>query len=622
MNITAFRIQSAGRWFPLLLAILALAASVPAWRLPLSGGDDQVQRARLMERHPIKDRGHLLDTHRFGPATSGLFEWFHPGVTRGAMEGGALPWWTDEAAKQWFWRPLSAATHWLDYRLWPSRALPMHIHSALWFCGFVMAAWFLYRGVGAAGVTAGVAAVLLTVRPENWQALSWVAARNALVAALFVVLTMWCHHRRVSGGSSGWAVAALCAFAAGLLGGEAALAAMGYLVSYTLFMDARPWRARLASLAPFAVVAAAWRAAYGLMGFGVAASGLYIDPVAEPWRFLANLVEWGPILGLDVFSVSLTGRYALLAPGVKPWAWGMAVLALVALWAAFRPLLRRDRSARFWMLGVILAIPLACLSTSPDARNTLYAALGAAPLVAALVVGVMGKHDWLPASGIRRMALQEAAIVLIGLQVLLPLLGHGKRWRGLLRPLPEPVAVAPELKASRGEELVIVNAPDAMTYTYLCFALARESCELPLRIRALSSALGDVAVHRTGTNEVTVVSLSGPLCPARPRPEDLPSGAPWIHGQYKAVLYGSAFREETAGFRVGDGVALPGMAVRVDRVDDRRLPWKATFSFDRALEDARYRWVFWDAARGRYAVFTVPRVGETLRLAGPLRGAR
>ncbi len=408
----------------------------------------------------------------------------------------------------------------------------------------------------------------------------------------------------------------------GCLGGEATLAALGYLASYALFLDKRSWRARLASLVPFAVVVVGWRAAYRLMGFGVAASGLYIDPAAEPLRFLANLLEWGPVMALDIFSLPLLGRYVVLAPGLKPWAWGVAVLGLVALWAVFRPLLRRDRSARFWMAGVILAIPLACLSTVPGPRNTLYAALGAAPLVAALVVGVVGKHDWLPARGAGRMVLQEAVIVLIGLRALIPLLGHGKRWRGLLRPLPEPVAVAPELKASSGEELIVVNAPDAMVYSYLPYTLARESSELPFRIRALFSAMGDVAVHRTGTNELTVISLAGPLCPARPRPADLPAGAPWIHEQYKVALIASAFRMETAGFRAGERVALPGMTAVVNRVDDRGLPREATFAFERGLEDARYRWVFWDAVRGRYAAFTVPRLGWSLRLAGPLRGAR
>jgi hypothetical protein len=60
------------------------------------------------------------------------------------------------------------------------------------------------------------------------------------------------------------------------------------------------------------------------------------------------------------------------------------------------------------------------------------------------------------------------------------------------------------------------------------------------------------------------------------------------------------------------------MTVVVDRVDDRGHPTEATFQFEVSLDDVRHRWVFWDSAAGRYAPFTPPRLGEELRILGPL----
>ncbi len=59
------------------------------------------------------------------------------------------------------------------------------------------------------------------------------------------------------------------------------------------------------------------------------------------------------------------------------------------------------------------------------------------------------------------------------------------------------------------------------------------------------------------------------------------------------------------------------MTVDVNRVNARGLPSEATFTFERSLDDARYRWVFWNGAHGRYAPFTPPRLGEERPLPGP-----
>jgi hypothetical protein len=97
----------------------------------------------------------------------------------------------------------------------------------------------------------------------------------------------------------------------------------------------------------------------------------------------------------------------------------------------------------------------------------------------------------------------------------------------------------------------------------------------------------------------------------------LPPGSPWRHDLFKIRLICTAFRAEALRFEPGDHTALPGMRVVIDRVDDRGHPTAATFRFACSLDDARFRWVFWDSAAGRYTTFTPPRLGEERRIPGP-----
>lgn len=608
------------RLLPVTLTALALALSAPAWRAPFSG-DDLVQAGKLLPDHPVKQHGYFPQAHRFGRATMSLFDWFGPGLTRRAVDHGVLPWWTAEGAQQSFWRPLSAATHWLDYRLWTSRALPMHVHNALWFAALLLAAWALYRGLAGRAWEAGLAALVLALNQENWQPLVWIAARNSFITAFFVAIVLLLHHRNAQTGSRACGVGAWAAVAAGLLAGEGAVTATAYLVSYSVFIDPRPWKTRVLGLVPFALVVVVWRAAYQALGFGVASSGLYVDPGTDPWRYLLNLLEWGPILLLDVFAAPILGKYASLAPQLRPLARGAGMVALVVLIAGLVPLLRRQRTARFWALGCVLALVPACATTVPDDRITLYAMLGFAPLAASFMAGVLDSASWVPRAPGLRLYAQAAAILLAGFHLVLPLPGHARRLSYLLRPAAGPASVPAALRSAPDQDLVFVNTPDVMYLSYLPYFLVRDGASLPARMRVLSSALGDVTLRRPADNALSLTASCGPLIPVRPRVDGLPAGAPLRHPLYTGMAVATAFRPDGVPFAPGEPIALPGMSVVVDRLDANGTPAEATFMFEHSLDDARYRWVYWDSAQQRYAPFTPPRIGQSRRLAGPLPSA-
>ena len=61
------------------------------------------------------------------------------------IEKGILPWWTNPHLRVAFWRPLSALTHWLDFKLYPDTPWLMHIHNILWYGLLCMLVLFFYR---------------------------------------------------------------------------------------------------------------------------------------------------------------------------------------------------------------------------------------------------------------------------------------------------------------------------------------------------------------------------------------------------------------------------------------------------------------------------------------------
>lgn len=605
------------RSLPVFLLITAMVLCLPALRGGWSA-DDYIHSAMLNPHHPIKGKGFYQGADQLSRAVTTLFVWFRGDLAGRGIDYGPLPWWTHPEAQQSFFRPISAATHWLDAQLWPSSPAAMHWHSAFWFGALALVVAAAYRDMIGPSWIAGLAALLFAINQEGYQATAWIAARNSVLAVFFVALTVWSYHLHVQRRSWGWGIAALGGLGAGLLSGEAAVASILYLLVYGLIWDKRPWTLRIVSLMPPLVLTVLWRVTYQTLGYGAKFSGLYVDPGEDPLRYLLNLLEWAPWIWLTVSTLPVLDLYASLSPAVKPLAWLAGVLSFAAMALAFLPLLRAERKARFWAIGMVLAVIPACATTVPAGRSTLGVMLGFAPLAVLFAVGVVRMESWVPRHGIGKRGCQLVAVMLFICHLLWPLAGHAKRL-GLsagssCRP---PALVNPALYGPM-REMVVVTSPDALALSYVPFLLAGQGMELPSRMRTLTSSFGPVTLTRSASNSVTIVSTEFPLIPAELRRMDnLPVGV-LRHPRYHSWLLSTAFRADALGFSAGEHVAIPGMTVTVQRVNERGLPLAVTFVFEYALEDPRYNWVYWDAVQGEYVPFSLPGIGASCLLAGPL----
>jgi len=636
------------RWWPAVLASTAIVVSLPALQTGLLN-DDYYHRALFAGPSESRDRlartGLLPDeTGRLSTALSHQFATVDsPGSLKQLKAYGALPWWTSDNLRVAFWRPLASFTHWLDYRLFPNSIALMHLHSILWYAAVVYAVSILYRRMGelrletgstnapscppglrsgAALVSprtlvrgrspqwvAGLAALMYLLADSSYFPTMWLANRNALIALFFGILTLLLHNRhRTEGGRLSLAGAAACLLLS-LLAAEAGVATLAYLFAYEIVLRRDRWTRRLGALAPYVAVTLGWRLVYNILGYGASGGGFYIDPVREPLRYALAVLDRLPFLPAGQWT-TLPPEFCVMLSGVsKRVLWAVLLSLTVALPLAVWPLLRANRRGLFWLVGMYASAVPIC-ATVPMSRALVFVAVGAFGQIAELVGDWRLIARWRPTLRWRR-------VLVMGL-VLAALATHVS-WAAVRRVLSPSVTARLERRMDktmalrllwwwRGEDLVLVCAPNPAASLYDPFRNAYHGRLLPGAVRTLAPAFGPLEVVRTQPQRLVVRALSQSLL-------DSPSYA-GLHFVFFYRALGDV-RSADQPMQAGQRIVLPRMTVEVMRVDERGLPVEAAFDFPTALEDPSLQWIYWDWRRRDWAVFPVPKLGETVPLAGP-----
>ena len=586
----------AGPRLPLHLALVAVVLCLPA----LGGGwqlDDYFHRVVL--RGDV-ETGHspleLFSVMRHGPEI--LHEY---------IDLGLFPWWTSENLRLAFFRYLSAATHWLDYRLWPDSAVLQHAHSLLWLGAVVAAAALVYRRVHGATWVAGLAALLYAVDEAHGAPAGWLANRNALVATFFGLLCLLAHERwRRGGGGARSAALAAVFFALALAGGEMGLGAFAYLVAFAVFLDPGGPRQRLISLAPCGAVLLGWAALYRGWGFGAAGSGLYVDPAGQPLEFAARLVERAPYY-LAGQLTPLPAELGVLVPAGSAAGYRWLVLGMLLLMAVIlAPVVARRCEARFWALGMLLAVVPLC-ATFPSNRVLFFVGLGGMGLVAQWFEirwpQIQGGQIRVPPTeegeghrgpGGWRWPIRLAAVGLVATHlVLAPLLlpFNTQSFVQFGEPITRAILSLPEAAVLDGRELVVVNAPEYLSYVSQAGSiLLLNGHPMPHRIRGL--AIGPSAVTARRIDERTL---------------DLSMAGGFLSGPL-----GSLFHDSLAPFAVGESFVVPGMTATILEQTPAGAPRTVRFRFPEALEVPDRSWV--QFVDGRFLPFEPPPVGGAVEL--------
>jgi hypothetical protein len=575
LNVRARLKEKLASWWSVVgVAVLAALLTSPSLRTGLVF--DDYFFAVVLRKLPLTlPQKRPLDLYRFADGD--------PKTARALMDTGTFAWTSDPSVRNAFLRPLSALTHVLDYAVWPRCATAMHAQSILWLALAVAGAALVYRRLLGATWIAGLAALLYAVDDAHGATVSWLANRNALVAAALGFPVLWLHDRwRKDGWRLGaWLAPALLAI--DLLAGEAAIAVAAYLAAYAIHLERGAWKQRASTLAPYALVVVAWRVVYAAFGFGVVGSDLYLDPAHEPLLFLAAFPRRYPALLLGQLALPKPDSaeiYALISPSLTlaMTVFAFVVLALLAL--AFANLWKRDAVARFFATGLLLAaVPIA--ATAPGDRLLLFVGLGAMGLIAQLIASATTPRE------------RAAATFFVALHLVLAPVLLARKSKALEGPTPQDLVdrAIPTDPGVATKTVVIVNPPnDGFAGAVVATRLVRGE---PGPRYVLPLAGGTTAL------EVTRVDARS----LRVRPDD----------GFLQFTFDRNWRRLDRPLLPGSTVELSAMTVTVlDATDDLR-PQTALFRFNAPLEDSSFVWRRWN--HGAYAPWTPPAIGETVHLA-------
>jgi hypothetical protein len=499
------------------------------------------------------------------------------------MDAGAgLAWWTFEGAKGAFLRPLASLTHALDAWLWPSTPALMYAHSLLWLALVLVLATRTYvHTIGHAWVV-GVATALFALDAAHAQTAGWIANRNALIAGAFGMLALLAHHRHRMGGERWAAVVSPLALLAGLLAGEIAIGAVGYLVAHALFVDRGAPRRRVLALAPHVVVVVAWRAVYSGLGYGTFGLGTYLDPSNAPMAFAAELPRRWTVLAASQLAGPPADLFALVPSGSRlPLVILAGMVVILFAWLAW-PTLRARRKARFFATGAALSAVPMC-ATWPSTRLLLFVGFGAMGLLALVARDVLSS-----AAGASLAARTRVVMVCVPL-------GLGL----VLAPIQTPVRVtlmssvgAAVERASAslpdhvgGRTVVIAHVPSSIHASYVQVIRAVRGEPRPARVHWLAATPEDVAVERLDAHTLRLRPVGG----------------------FLPNLIERHYRDAAHPMRPGHRVRLSEMTVHVVEVTGDGRPAICDFRFERPLESSEYD--LWRWQDDRLVPLELPPVG-------------
>jgi hypothetical protein len=555
-------LSRAGR-YPLWIAALAIVLALPA----LGAGwlmDDYYHRAVMMPGSPFAD---LL-----GPPRE-MFRFFRgdPARTIREMDLGIFPWWTDPTLKAEFLQALTVFTHRLDYALWPESPVLMHAHSLLWLGAAVAAVAVYYRRMLGPTWVAALAAILYAFDDAHGPVVGFIANRNSLVAATFGVCSLIAYDRWRRDESRLAAFGAPLLLLAALFSKEEGIGTVAYLAAYALCLDPKGiWRGCLA-LTPTVMTVVVWRTLRDQWGYGVRNVGLYVDPITDPGPFLAALVERVPLLLLGLWGPVPAETAVVLSKREASAFWWLAVCVLVVLTLVLFPLLRRDRLARFWGLGMVFAVIPVSATLAMD-RLLTFAGIGAFGLLSQFFETLWGEPALRsptarPGSVTRGIGLVLIAVHLVWSPLsLLYRSGNplGAGW------VDERMYVQTSLGHSVGEKtLVVVNAPSAAHAGYTLFQRALRGEAAPRHIRVLAPAVPSVSIKRLDASTLEITPSRG----------------------YLGWVLDRVFRCERRPLSLGEEVKLTGMTARVTALSSDGRPATVTFRFDEPLESESFVWL-------------------------------
>ena len=605
---TEIKVFMAHPLFPLVVAFLAALIAFPSIR---SGWfmDDIWHRVSYASPSTLDENERAL-FNMLGPMRAYTFL---DGSTERAqllMDKGLLPWWANPETRINFWRPLSALALQLDYTLFPEQPEFMHVQSILCFVILGILVSFYFRDIFGLNWLAGLAAVLYVVDDAHAIPVTWLANRHAVITAVFGVASIILYHRWYIQKRLGLILISCAFFILALFSSEIGLVAFAYILSYAVFINKDSIPARIKSVLPYIVLILAWRVLYSALGYGASGIETYIDPLHSPFQFAVETLVRLPILMVGILGWPPAEVYLILSPQAI-YLYSTIAWALIISFAFFtRQFWMRSRIALFWLGGMICAIIPLC-AAMPGSRNLGLACIGAMGFMVELF------KNYLSSKSLSRVKKAFGKILFVSLGVLyllvapMSFLGTSAMLGALNTNSLTDFGNIPQI-AER--DVILVNAPGSYVVSFLLPDRVFQAGSLPKHLRILSPGFTPLEIKRLDLYTLVVRPEGGYYM--SPGPIEfgnaiLSDPASFIYFLRRIERFP---QDGTQSVIMNSEIRLTNVTIKNTDVTPDGRPAEAEFRFAYPLEDQMFKWLIWNASESSYQDFTLPQVGEIVKI--------
>lgn len=591
------------RRLPLFAMLLGILVGIPTLWTKWGPSDDVIQRSIILNS-PLST------------VLTRLFVFLDPAINSLRMDAGSYPWWTYEPARIIFFRPIAAFSLWLDYQIWPDVRFLMHLHSLILYGVLCLLTAQLFRRFLGNTPQAGLATILFSLSTAHIGCVVSLAARNLILTTIFGLLVLVFHDRwQREQWKLGFLLSIICLLLS-LLSAETGVATLTYLLAYVLFISQLPWRKRIISLLPYAVVTFAWLAAYHFSGFGAFGSGFYLSPLQDPIRFTIAVIERVPFILIGQWILPDPVVYTVVSDGARVVLWILSVGLLVFVGFLLAPLVKRNRAARLWFLGMLLAVIPVCAVSPASGRHLTFISLGAFGLMGQFITGVVKRSRW-TRKGIhwRRAAMGMCLSFLFLHGFIYPVAGSAVR--PILGSFAEETIKIDTGREIENTDVILVNPPSPSLFIYLPSYWEFTGKKPPAHLRILAPGFSTITLASVNEYTLLVQPESGFLESPVSLSLDGKAFLPFFHPAYSFEYGDGLFRGSSYPLKLGERVLLDGATIEVVSLtkDGRPLAIQATFS--KPLTDRSFTWLQWDWESSNYFTIQPPHPGSILIVPGP-----
>ena len=475
-----------------------------------------------------------------------------------------MSWWISPSFSWNFWRPVAELSHYIDYVWLTDYPWLMHLHSILYFLAIVLLVYRVSLLLFSQPRIALLITALYALSATHGMTVAWLCNRNALLAMLFMLLSLHSYIRYQHGHNQSLSnrhyLLSVLFLMPALLSGELALSLGGFLFAYCLCFKSQSFIAALLRLTPHLAIVIIWYAIYSSAGFGAHGNTLfYINPGEHPLSYLTLLIQRIPLISLALLSAMPADIIGNIPVATLPLI-AISLLIMALMYRLLRQSEYRKQALFFTVAGIIAIIPIAC--SPPQSRNLIAVSLCSAGLVALVIFELYRKLQ----AGQRTYRKPLLFLIIMHL-IVSPLLLLPSSY------IPKLFATAGEQRAQSftvsSDDRVIVFDADMMEMTYLAANLFKQGLALPQRIWNLTGAGEDYRVKQVDDYTLRLTA-----------------------GQHFLSDSSLLVRNIAAEpFHSGDTIALNGLTLHIIAVNDAGYPTIFDARFDETLDNyIQMRW--------------------------------